>query len=252
MTLAVAAAGLASRHSALHHRHVVVDGLALVQVQRAGELLEVDHVRQVALGEAQDAERAARRGVGARGERDDLDGHVRAARRPRAGAAAGARMTPGRPAGRRSTASSSTAHRCTGPGSASRAWRAIRRPTRCSISAGRGAVVAEQRDRARVVLGLQQPGNELDLVGPDAGRGLLQADVGLEPGGQHVGVVVPPAVRAGAAGQLAQRLALLLVGHLVEGEQVGDVAVLEADPAGLQPADLGAGRPDHARRRPPA
>ena len=39
-----------------HDLHVVVDVIAPVEVEGAGELLDVHHVRQVAFGEAQDAE----------------------------------------------------------------------------------------------------------------------------------------------------------------------------------------------------
>ncbi len=56
----------------LHGRRVVVDLLALVQVQRAVELLHVDHIGQVPLREPQDGERTAGRRVPAKVERDDL------------------------------------------------------------------------------------------------------------------------------------------------------------------------------------
>jgi len=56
---------------------VVLDVRALVQVDGAGELLHVDHVRQVRFLEAQDRERAARGGVAAPGKRDDLHPHAR-------------------------------------------------------------------------------------------------------------------------------------------------------------------------------
>src|SRR5438552_17903876 len=61
----------------LHDLEVAVDLGRLVQVQRAGELLDVDDVAQVRLGEAQDGERAAERRVAARAERQDLQGHRR-------------------------------------------------------------------------------------------------------------------------------------------------------------------------------
>ena len=55
---------------------------------------------------------------------------------------------------------------------------------------------------------------------------------------------MPPARRVGARGKPAYLLPLRLVGHAVERQQVDDVAVLEAHPAGLQPADLRVGSAD--------
>jgi len=54
----------------------VVDVVPLVQVQGAGELLDVDDVRHFLAGEPQHRERAASARVAAGLERDDLDGHV--------------------------------------------------------------------------------------------------------------------------------------------------------------------------------
>jgi hypothetical protein len=48
---------------------VRLDFLGLVQVLGAGDVLEVDHVREVLVGEPQDAERADHGRVGAGGER---------------------------------------------------------------------------------------------------------------------------------------------------------------------------------------
>ena len=47
----------------VHDGQVPGDVLGLVQVERAVELFEVDHVGQVRFGEPQDGERAAGRGV---------------------------------------------------------------------------------------------------------------------------------------------------------------------------------------------
>src|SRR4051794_3997571 len=55
---------------------VPVDLLALVQVEGADQLLDVDHVRQLRLREPQDAEGAALGGVTTEPERHDLDRHV--------------------------------------------------------------------------------------------------------------------------------------------------------------------------------
>src|SRR2546429_7911687 len=63
----------------VHCLQVVVDVLAIVQVQRAGELLDVHDVWQFRLGETQESERAARGGVTAAAERDHLNGDLRQA-----------------------------------------------------------------------------------------------------------------------------------------------------------------------------
>src|SRR5271166_121324 len=55
---------------------------------------------------------------------------------------------------------------------------------------------------------------------------------------------MPPALRVGPAGERPERVALLLVGDAIEGEQVGDVAVLEAHPSGLETAYLRVRRAD--------
>ena len=60
----------------LHRGRVVIDIVALVQVQGAGELLDIDDVGQVGIGEAQDAEGTAGRGVPADVERYDLQLHI--------------------------------------------------------------------------------------------------------------------------------------------------------------------------------
>ena len=78
--------------------------------------------------------------------------------------------------------------------------RRIRSSTRRSTS--RVSVRAELGDRAGVVAGLQQAGEELQLVGADQRRRLLEAEVGLEPGlaaDRRIGATSParwPAWRA--------------------------------------------------------
>jgi hypothetical protein len=115
------------------------------------------------------------------------------------------------PIGRRSDASSSTTHKIGASGRSSAAWRrwrsSIRRLTSAALC-----------DRL--------------------------AEVGLEPGRQHLAETVPPAQRVGLAHQVQDLLALLVLGHAVEGEQVLDVALLERDLPGLQAADLRLGGPD--------
>src|SRR6266550_6466582 len=60
---------------ALHGQQVPVHVRFLVEVERAGEVLQVGDIRQVRLAEPQDAE-SARRGVAAHAERGDLQGQV--------------------------------------------------------------------------------------------------------------------------------------------------------------------------------
>ena len=54
---------------------------------------------------------------------------------------------------------------------------------------------------------------------------------------------MPPPGGVGLDGEVHQRRRLVLV-HAVQLEQVGDVTLLEADPAQFHPADLGTGRAD--------
>src|SRR6266516_4396609 len=98
--------------------------------------------------------------------------------------------------------------------------------------------------RAHVVLGLQQAGHELALVGTDQGGRALQVDVGAEPGGQDVAVVLPPAGLVGLASKSDQARDLDGVAHAVEVEQVHQIALLEADLPVLQPMDLPLRRAD--------
>src|SRR5262249_59944980 len=59
-----------------HDLHVVVDVIAPVEVEGAGELLDVHHVRHVGFAEAQHGERPAGCGVPAAAERHDLNGDM--------------------------------------------------------------------------------------------------------------------------------------------------------------------------------
>ena len=141
---------------------------------------------------------------------------------------------------RRRAASSTTAHRV-GPSGRGEDGLAAHPQLDAALDLGRVGV-HELGDGARVAPGLQQSGDELQLVGADHRRGLLHAEVGLEPGGQQVGVAVPPAGGVGPADEGEELGALVRVDHAVAGEQVGDVTFLEPDAAQLQAADLG-GRP---------
>ena len=89
-----------------------------------------------------------------------------------------------------------------------------------------------------VVLGLQQPGDQADLVDPDLRCRALQADIRGELRLHGVAVRVPPALLARVAGQLDQALPLG-GGHAVELEHVADVPWRDRHPAGLHAADLG-------------
>jgi len=102
-----------------------------------------------------------------------------------------------------------------------------------------GGVIGEPEYRAGVLLGLQQAGDELDLVAADEAGSLLEPQVGVKPGGHHVAVGVPPVWRVGVPGQGQQRGPLGLVVQAVKFQQVGHVAQLEAGPAQLEAADLG-------------
>jgi hypothetical protein len=98
--------------------------------------------------------------------------------------------------------------------------------------------------RPHVVIGLQQPGDELALIGPDQPGRRLQVDIGPEPRRQDVAVVLPPARAVGLPGQGHELGHLGRVGDLVEVEQVDDVAFFEADLAVLEPVDLPFRGPD--------
>ena len=68
---------------------------------------------------------------------------------------------------------------------------------------------APHRHRAGVGFGLHQAGDELHLTGANDGGGPFQPDIVLEPFGRDVLVLLPPARRAGLAGEYQQRFALV-------------------------------------------
>jgi hypothetical protein len=117
---------------------------------------------------------------------------------------------------------------------------------------GRHPAPPDKDDAACVVLGLQQAGDELDLIGAQVGRRLLQPQVHLEPRRQQVGVLLPPARPVGLPHQPEELGPLLRVGDAVEREQVRDVTLLEPDPPELEPADLGVEGADRVARGLPA
>ncbi len=108
----------------------------------------------------------------------------------------------------------------------------------------RCGLVAQQGDGAGVSLGLEQAMHELHLEGADHRGGPFQAQVRLEPVGQDVAVLRPPARDVGLPGKRQHPSAHLLIGHAVQGEQVGHVPLLKPHPAVFHPADLGPGGPD--------
>ena len=71
-----AGGGLGLQAQTFHHREVVVHVISLVQIESTGELFEVDHIRQIGLGETQDAERAASGSVTAGMERNYLESDI--------------------------------------------------------------------------------------------------------------------------------------------------------------------------------
>src|SRR4029453_3698801 len=172
------------------------------------------------------------------------------------------RMTSRPPTGRRRAASSTTAHSRGGCSRGGTIWRGLRSrtprpppppgapkrappppPPPAHLLAG-VLQVRPLHHRPHVVVGLQQAGHELALVGPDQDGGRLQVHVGPEPRRQHVAVVLPPAGRVGLPGQGEEVGHLLGVGDLVEAQQVDDIALLEADLAVLEAVDLPLRGPD--------
>jgi len=225
----------------------VVDVVALVEVQGAGELLDVHDVRHFLAGKPQHRERAASARVAAGVERDDLDGHVGQA----AGDLREVRQLPAHhraPADRpldRSLVQDRPHQRRPRLAEQLLARQPQRHPPLDLQGRRRG--VAKQRDGARVVRRLEQPVHELHLERADDRGRRLQAEVLLEPVGGHVGERRPP---AGLVRLPLQRLHLgaqVRIGDGVQGEQVIDVSVLEPDPAVFQPADLRARRADRVR-----
>ncbi|MGC0411125.1 hypothetical protein RKD31_004368 [Streptomyces sp. SAI-163] len=232
----------------LQRRLVLGDVLLLVQIQRTGELLQIDDIREVGLGEAQERERATLAGVPAEAERHDLEPHIGAF-------------------GDLDQVLELAAHHLAVAVGASQGGLVehdvelgggLRDQVLLPFEAQRhppldvrlaGAPHAAPDDRAGVLLGLQQAVHELHLVGPDQRGGALQPHVGREPAGQHVGVTVPPARDVGLLGQGEQGGALLLVRDAVQRQQVLDVPRLEAHPAQLHPADLRLGGADRVARR---
>src|SRR2546429_75037 len=213
----------------LHDLQVAVHLDRLVQVERAGQLLDVDDVLQVRLGEPKDAERAAHSRVRTRAEREDLQRHRRVIRHlDEVLQLLADDFAAADRAAQRALVDHDPQLRGVGPAQDLLAAGAQLAPAGDLLLGGRGAL-ADQR--AGVPFGLQQPRHELDLVGPDDRRRRLQAHVGLQPGREDVGVGVPPARRVRFPGQVQQGGAFFAVGNAVEGKEAAHIALLQADPA---------------------
>ena len=81
---------------------------------------------------------------------------------------------------------------------------------------GRDQPATELDDGSHVLRGLQQAGDELQLVGTDQLRGGFEAEVGVEPARQHVAEAVPPAGVVRVPGEGHQALAFLAVVQSVQ------------------------------------
>src|SRR6266511_1826963 len=229
---------------AVHGRHVDVRVIALVQIERARKLLDVHHIREVRLGKPQDGERPGLGGMGPSMERQHLQGDVRQLGHLDQALELGTHYRrAAHPPPQRLLV-----HYCPqlrgriGPGEQ---LLPLHPQADASLDLLRGSRrVAVRDDRTGIVLGLQQTRDELHLIGSDQRRRLLQPEVRLEPARQNVAVALPPARGVGLARQRQQGCPLVLMDDAVQGEQVGDVAFLEADSPQFHPADLGFGSPD--------
>src|SRR6266702_3612272 len=228
---------------AVHDFHVMIYVGAPFQVQGACELLDVHDIRQVWFTEAQHGEGAARASVATAAERHHLESDV------------------GQPGyvdealnlgSHHLAAADRAAQRCLvhdrphpwwlRPGEHVLALHPQAHPAVDLLS--RRGLVAEHGDGPGVLLGLEQAMHELEFKAADDRSDCLQPQVCLEPVGKDVAVFRPPARCVGLPGQRQHLRLCLGVGNAVQDEQVAQVPVLEADPAILHPADLGAGCPD--------
>src|SRR5690625_3347993 len=230
----------------LHRHGVLVDLPPAVQAHRPGELFQVDDVGQAEVRVAQNGERPRLGGVRARAEGDDLERDVGALAEllqplelPAHDVGPADRATHSGLVDDRPQLAAAIAL------DVALAPHAHRDPV---LGHGIGNRPRGGDDRAGVLLGLKHAGHELRLVDADAGGGLLKADIDLEPVGQRIAVVLPPAGLLGFARQLDHGLDLDLVGDAVQLQQVLDIADLEADPSQFHPADLRFRTPDVVAR----
>ena len=232
------------RAEPMPHVDVVLHVRRLVQVQRTGEVLEVDHIGQVLHGKAQNRERAAGRRVDASAEGGDLQRHVgqlvefeqvrhlRPAQRAAARWAVQRCLVDHRPQLRGVRGGQQS------PGGDAEGRHAAPPPPGCCARAGTTARAYS--------FGLQQSRDELHLVGADHRGGVLHGHVRLEPRRQQILVALPPPWHIGLPGQIEKLLAIGFVGA-VEDEKIDQVALLEAVSTQLHPADLRPRRSNQVR-----
>src|SRR6266498_1662015 len=240
------AGGLAADADGFHDMEVLLDVFAPVEVERVGQVLDIDDVGEVRVGESQDAEGSHHGGVRAVPHADDLErdvGHfggfdetfeLRAHYFGTTDWAAQCGLVQ-----HHLQARSVGLFEQGLPGHLERY---------SVFDLFEGLFYGAADHRAHVVLGLQQAGHELPFVGADQGGRALQVDVGAEPRGQDVAVVLPPTGLVGFACKRDQARHLDGIGHPVEVEQVHQVALLESDLAVLQPVDLPLRRADRLAR----
>lgn len=221
---------------------IVVDLHLVLDIHGAGEVLGVDHIGQVRFGEPENAEAHGNRirlGVVA----DDLHGQVglRIELLPEAPELPDLDVCPGDRAAQRGLFEDDPQRQLPvlePP---------LAFPAEFQAPFGvLGGIVAERDDGGRVVVGLQQVGNELLLVQPDGLREFLHAGVGLGPPRHDVVIAMPPAGPAGLLRQREKSLSLACV-SAVEGEQVDDIGHPDGAPPQLDQAELGLLDADLAR-----
>src|SRR5579875_3145485 len=150
----------------LHDLGVPLDFVALVQIHGAGQVLEVDHIRQIEVGEPHQGEPAGLGGVATRTERHDLKRDVRLLGRrdqpldlaPHDGGAA-------HRAAQHRLVQDHPQMRWRGPAEQPLPVHPQADPVLDLLR--RGAALAQLDDSPRVVRGLQQAGDELKLVEAD-------------------------------------------------------------------------------------
>ena len=216
------------------------DVVALVEVHGADEALGVRDVRELGDREPEDVERPVHRGVRAGGEGDDLQPDVRQGR---------GLHQPGDLVAHDTGAADRAAqnrfihhhpqHRCVRAGQQGLPLQAQRHD---AVDVRRRSVRHTcPQDGCGVVLGLQEAGDVVRLIGADQVGFALQADEGAEPFGQHIAEPVPPARLVGLAGEVEEAVDLVLLADAVGRQQLLDVREFEADLGLLHAPNRGVG-----------
>src|SRR4029453_4517830 len=104
--------------------------------------------------------------------------------------------------------------------------------------------------RTGIVPGLQQTRNEVDLVGADERRRLLQAEIRQEPRRYDVRELLPPFRRIRLPGQ-RHHGGPLLVPDAVQGEQIADITFLSYTCTCIEPC-IHTGERERSQRLRPA